>query len=80
MKTKICKKCGHNKTLEHFKYHKTSTSTKQQWCNECIDEDPAGYEQMKIDNTKAYMKRYRETHKEYFREYQKEYQKIYNSL
>jgi len=80
MKTKICKKCGCEKSLNHFKRHKTSTSSKQQWCNDCINKDPEGYEQMKEQTRLDYQKKYRETHKEYFKEYQKDYQKYYNKL
>jgi hypothetical protein len=73
MKTKICTKCGVEKTLSEFSKHKDRKYGVRNWCKLCSSEDYKQYRIKNKDKIQKYMQEFYQQYKSQIRKKQKEY-------
>lgn len=73
METKICSKCGEEKTLDMFSKQKTTKDGLRSWCKECFKEYNKKYSEKNKDKIKECKKKYSEGNKDKINKYHKKY-------
>ena len=75
MKTKICTKCGVEKSINEFYFRNKNEKTYRNQCKVCCNKANKEYNEIHKSQMKQYYKKYREEHAEKHKKYAKEYYK-----
>ncbi|KKM86040.1 hypothetical protein LCGC14_1283040 [marine sediment metagenome] len=72
-KSKICTKCGEQKSIKDFNWQNKSKGRRKAWCKNCINELSKKWHQKNQERYKNYQKQYKKDNSEYRKECDKQY-------